>query len=78
MTLESSQETQLDYALKQLDNNLVLWGIDNWLGYRTSETMRLSVKGATNLLDLVNTLNIEIARLEAIVRELDKGDTDES
>jgi hypothetical protein len=74
MTLESSQETQLDYALKQLDNNLVLWGIDNWLGYRTSETMRLSVKGATNLLDLVNTLNIEIARLEAIVRELDKGD----
>ena len=74
MTLESSQETQLDYALKQLDNNLVLWGIDNWLGYRTSETIKLSVKGATNLLDLVNTLNIEIARLEAIVRELDKGD----
>jgi hypothetical protein len=74
MTSELSQETQLDYALKQLDNNLVLWGIDNWLGYRTSETIKLSVKGATNLLDLVNTLNIEIARLEAIVRELDKGD----
>lgn len=74
MTSESSQETQLDYALSQLDDNLMLWGIDNWLGYRTAETMKLSVKGATNLLDLVNTLNIEIARLEAIVRELDKGD----
>ena len=74
MTSELSQETQLDYALKQLDNNLVLWGIDNWLGYRTSETIKLSVKGAANVLDLVNTLNIEIARLEAIVRELDKGD----
>lgn len=74
MTLESSQETQLDYALSQLDDNLVLWGIDNWLGYRTAETLKLSVKGATNLLDLVNTLNIEIARLEAIVQELNKGD----
>lgn len=74
MTSESSQETQLDYALSQLDDNLMLWGIDSWLGYRTAETMKLSVKGATNLLDLVNTLNIEIARLEAIVRELDKGD----
>jgi len=74
MTSELSQETQLDYALSQLDNNLVLWGIDNWLGYRTPQVLRLSVKGATNLLDLVNTLNIEIARLEAIVQELDKAD----
>jgi len=74
MTSELSQETQLDYALSQLVDNLMLWGIDNWLGYRTPEVLRLSVKGATNLLDLVNTLNIEIARLEAIVQELDKAD----
>jgi hypothetical protein len=38
MMKEKSQEEKLDYALKQLDDNLLLWGIDNWLGYRTAET----------------------------------------
>jgi hypothetical protein len=66
---EKSQEKKLDYALKQLDDNLLLWGIDNWLGYRTSETMRLSVAGATNLVALVNTLNAEIERLNTIIEE---------
>ena len=66
---EKSQEEKLDYALKQLDDNLLLWGIDNWLGYRTSETMRLSVAGATNLVALVNTLNAEIERLNTIIEE---------
>jgi hypothetical protein len=46
---ENTQEQKLDYALEQLDTNLLLWGIDNWLGYRTAETMKLSVAGATNL-----------------------------
>jgi len=66
---EKSQEEKLNYALKQLDDNLLLWGIDNWLGYRTSETMRLSVAGATNLVALVNTLNAEIERLNTIIEE---------
>ena len=61
---EPTQEQYLDSALQQLDENLLLWGIDNWLGYRTPETMKLSVAGATNLVALVNTLNSEIVRLD--------------
>ena len=64
---EPTQEQYLDSALQQLDNSLLLWGIDNHLGYRTAETMKLSVAGATNLVALVNTLNSEIARLEQII-----------
>lgn len=64
---EPTQEQYLDSALQQLDNSLLLWGIDNWLGHRTPETMKLSVAGATNLVALVNTLNSEIARLEQII-----------
>ena len=67
---ENTQEQKLDYALKELDDNLLLWGIDNWLGYRTAETMKLSVSGATNLVALVNTLNSEIGRLSAVIGEL--------
>ena len=68
--LEKSQEEKLDYALKQLDDELLMWGIDNWLGYRTAETMKLSVAGATNLVALVNTLNAEIGRLSGVIGEL--------
>lgn len=67
---ENTQEQKLDYALEQLDNNLLQWGLDNWLGYRTAETMKLSVSGATNLVALVNTLNAEIGRLSGIIGEL--------
>jgi hypothetical protein len=68
---ENTQQQKLDYALKELDDNLLLWGIDNWLGYRTAETMRLSVSGATNLVALVNTLNSQIARLEMVILEME-------
>jgi hypothetical protein len=68
---ENTQEQKLDYALEQLDTNLLLWGIDNWLGYRTAETMKLSVAGATNLVALVNTLNSQIARLEMVILEME-------
>jgi hypothetical protein len=64
------QQKKLDYALAELDRNLIEWGIDNYLGYRTPEVLRLSVSGATNLVELVNTLNAEIVRLNAIVGEL--------
>lgn len=64
---EPTQEQYLDSALQQLDENLLLWGIDNWLGHRTPETMKLSVAGATNLVALVNTLNREIDKLETII-----------
>lgn len=70
---KKTQEEYLNEALKQLDTNLLLWGIDNWLGHRTAETMKLSVSGATNLVTLVNTLNSEIARLETIITQLEKG-----
>ena len=64
------QQKKLDYALAELDRNLIEWGIDNHLGYRTPEVLRLSVSGATHLVELVNTLNAEIVRLNAIVGEL--------
>ena len=69
----NTQEQKLDYALQQLDDNLLLWGIDNWLGYRTPEVLRLSVSGATNLVALVNTLNSQIARLEMVILEMENG-----
>jgi hypothetical protein len=70
MSKELTQEKKLDYALKQLDTELLMWGLDNHLGYRTPETLRLSVAGATNLVTLVNTLNAEIGRLSGIIGEL--------
>ena len=65
------KEKQLDYALKGIMEELVAWGLcDNKrtseLGYRTPEVLRLSVDGATLVLDLINTLSAEIMRLEAI------------
>jgi len=62
-----TQEQQLDYALGIIQNKLTEWGLNDWLGHRTPETMRLSVDGAINLLDLINTLTGEIDRLEKIV-----------
>jgi len=62
-----TQEQQLDYALDIIQGKLTEWGLDNWLGHRTPETLRLSVDGAINLLDLINTLTSEIDRLEKIV-----------
>lgn len=70
---ENTQEQKLDYALKELDDNLLLWGLDNYMGFRTAETMRLSVSGATNLVALVNALKNEILRLEMVVSGLENG-----
>ena len=64
-----TQEQQLDYALGIIQNKLTEWGLDDWLGFRTPEVMRLSVDGAINLLDLINTLTSEIDRLEKIIGE---------
>jgi hypothetical protein len=66
-----SQEKQLDYALSKIMQELVAWGLCDGettsnLGYRTPEVLRLSVSGATLVLDLINTLSAEIMRLEAI------------
>jgi hypothetical protein len=72
--MEATQEQQLDYALNKIMRELVAWGICDseqhyLLGYRTPETMRLSVAGAINVHDLINTLNSEIKRLEQIIGE---------
>lgn len=69
--MEATQEQQLDTALARIQSVMVEWGLDEWLGYRTPETLRLSVDGATNLLDLVNTLTGEIDRLEKIIAYID-------
>lgn len=66
-TQQPTQQEYLDNALQRLDESLLLWGIDNHLGYRTPEVLRLSVSGATNLVALVNTLNGEIERLNGII-----------
>jgi hypothetical protein len=66
-----TQEQQLDYALGIIQGKLTEWGLDDWLGHRTAETLRLSVDGAINLLDLVNTLTGEIDRLEKIIAYID-------
>ena len=65
--MEATQEQQLDSALSRIQSAMVEWGLDDWLGYRPPEVMRLSVGGAINLLDLVNTLTGEIDRLEKII-----------
>ena len=69
--MEATQEQQLDTALARIQSVMVEWGLDNWLGHRTPEVMRLSVGGAINLLDLVNTLTGEIDRLEKIIAYID-------
>ena len=68
-TAEATQQQQLDHALGIIQNALAEWGLDEWLGYRTPETLRLSVSGAINVLDLINTLTSEINRLEQIISE---------
>ena len=67
--MEATQEQQLDTTLARIQSAMVEWGLDDWLGYRTPEVMRLSVGGAINLLDLINTLTGEIDRLEKIIGE---------
>lgn len=69
--MEATQEQQLDSALSRIQSAMVEWGLDDWLGHRTPEVMRLSVGGAINLLDLVNTLTGEIDRLEKIIAYID-------
>jgi hypothetical protein len=66
-----TQEQQLDYALGIIQGKLTEWGLDDWLGYRTPQTLRLSAGGAIQLVDLINTLTGEIDRLEKIIAYID-------
>jgi hypothetical protein len=70
--MEATQEQQLDTALARIQSVMVEWGLDEWLGHRTPETLRLSVDGAINLLDLINTLTGEIDRLEQVTKLLEQ------
>jgi hypothetical protein len=65
-----TEQEKLDEALSQLDTALRLWGVDNWLGYRTEQTLKLSVSGACNLVELVDKMTDEIGRLSVLVGEL--------
>ncbi len=68
-----SPKTLLDNALAVIETELTAWGIENYLGYRPADhsIIRLSVSGATNIAELINTLNGEIDRLTNLVNELD-------
>ena len=68
-----SQAALLDNALAVIGAELTAWGIDNHLGYRPPDhgIIRLSVSGATNIAELINTLNGEIDRLTNLVNDLD-------
>lgn len=70
---ELSQADLLDNALAVIESELTAWGIDNYLGYRPPDhgIIRLSVSGATNIAELINTLNGEIDRLTNLVNDLD-------
>jgi len=65
-----TEAQKLDTALRQLDTALRLWGIDNYLGYRTEQTLRLSAQGAENLVALVDRLTDEVGRLGVLVGEM--------
>lgn len=58
-----TEAQKLDTALRQLDNTLRWWGVDNHLGYRTEQTLRLSADGATNLVTLITKMSAEIDKL---------------
>ena len=68
-----SQAALLDNAVAVIESELTAWGIDNYLGWRLPDhgIIRLSVSGATNLAELINTLKGEIDRLTNLVNELD-------
>lgn len=65
-----TEADKLTAELRRLDFALRLWGIDNYLGFRTEQTLRLSAQGATNLVALVDKLTDEVARLSVIVGNL--------
>jgi hypothetical protein len=52
------REKKLGYALQQLEDNLLTMGIDNHIGHDSGmgTYVRLSERGATNLLALVTAL----------------------
>lgn len=68
-----SQAALLNNAVAVIESELTAWGIDNYLGWRPPDhaIVRLSVSGATNLVELINTLKSEIDRLTNLVNELD-------
>lgn len=65
-----TENEKLTGELRRLDFALRLWGVNNHLGYRTEQTLRLSAQGAENLVALVDRLTDEIARLSVIVGNL--------
>jgi hypothetical protein len=72
----AEQEKQMDMALNKIMSELVAWGLSDSeehyeLGYRQPTVMRLSLSGAINIYDLINTLTGEIDRLEKIIAYID-------
>lgn len=69
------EKQKLDKAHAELVTLLRLWGIDDHLGHRTEQTLRLSATGAENIVALIDALIAEIGRLGIIVGELYKEPT---
>jgi len=51
-----TEQEKLDEALGTISRYLRLFGLDNHLGYRTPQTLRLSAQGAETIAELLRTM----------------------
>jgi hypothetical protein len=66
-----TEAEKLDRALRRINRALNDWGVDNCLGYRTEQTLRLSADGATNLERLLDLMTDRVAVLTAKLEEVE-------
>ena len=69
--MQVTEAEKLDRALRRINRALNDWGVDNCLGYRTEQTLRLSADGATNLERLLDLMTDRVAVLTAKLEEVE-------
>ena len=69
--MQVTEAEKLDRAVRRINRALNEWGVDNWLGYRTEQTLRLSADGATNLERLIDLMTDRVAVLTAKLEEVE-------
>ena len=69
--MQVTEAEKLDRALRRINRALNDWGLDNYLGYRTEQTLRLSADGATNLERLLDLMTDRVAVLTAKLEEIE-------
>jgi hypothetical protein len=70
-----TEAEKLDRALRRINRALNDWGVDNYLGYRTEQTLRLSADGATNLERLLDLLDLMTDRVAVLTAKLEEVET---